>query len=130
MHQISEIRDRFCTTNVGGTLLLKVCSFLENHRAQILDVEVDRLRVRVGHSRLQRLFYHCPNVKPAEISLVIFRDQVDGLDEDVRFRLPGRSCSQIDVTISPQSKSWRPEEFRQFARRLMWSMRAHFVAPS
>ena len=127
--RLAAVHDRFFTTNVGGTLFLKTCSFVQEQHARIVDVDENRLKIRVGHTWMQRLLYRVSNDKPAEIQLRIHRDASVLLSEEERMRLPGISCSQIQVTITPRSPSWDHGEFQQFARRMLWDLRQHFVAP-
>ncbi len=123
------VEDRFYTTNLGDLLLLKALGFIEDHHARILDVAENHLKLRVGNTFLERFFYRCSKERPVEITLHIRQevDQEDSIKESLR--LPGIACSQVDVTIVPQSRAWKKSEFEQFSRRILWSLRQHFISP-
>lgn len=125
---LSTIRERIYTANLGTLLVLKACGFVIEHRARIIEVTENQLRLRIGANRIQRLLFDCPRHSPVDVTLDICDYPQEDLPEDERMRLPGVSCSQIDVTISP-SQSWDHAEFQQFSRRMLWSLRQHFVSP-
>ncbi len=126
---IEPVTDRFFTANLGSLLFLKSCGFVEDHTAKILEVTEDTLKVRLGHTWLERLFYQCSNDRPVDVTLRIKGNDLAELSEEEKLRLPGIDCSRIDVTIVPRSRTWKESDFRQFSRKILWSLRHHFVSP-
>ncbi len=126
---IKPVTDRFFTANLGCLLFLKSCGFVEDHAAKILDVTENRLKVRVGHTWLERLFFRCSKDRPVDVTLQINRSDEVALSEEEKLRLPGIECSRIDVTIVPASRTWKESEFQQFSRKILWSLRHHYVSP-
>lgn len=126
---IPAVQERIFTTNLGTLLLLKTCGFVEEYRGRIIEVTENRLRVRIGGSALQRLFSRFPLEKAVEVDLQIHHEVTTNLTEEDRSRLPGIACSQVDITIRPGTRSWTKADFQTYSRRMLWTLRKHFVAP-
>lgn len=126
---IEPVTDRFFTANLGCLLILKSCGFVEDHTAKILEVTENRLKVRLGHTWLERLFFTCSKDRPVDVTLQVNLNDLTGLSEEEKLRLPGVDCSRIDVTIVPASRTWKESDFQQFSRKILWSLRHHYVSP-
>ena len=51
------VTESFTSCDLGNSLMLKLCGFIEDQQAEILDVNEKRLQLRVGRSWLAR-FWH------------------------------------------------------------------------
>lgn len=129
MATIPPVTDRIFTANIGCLLVKKACGFVEDHQARIVEVTENRLRLKIGYSWLERLLYRVRPEPPVEVVLCFQESSLQELSEEERIRQPGIGCSQIDVTIQPRSSWGRPQDFEQSARRLLWSLREHFISP-
>jgi hypothetical protein len=146
--KIQPVTDCFASLNLKTTLILKACGFIEAHDAQILDVNEISLRLRVGHRWWERLLFclrfsslslHATAfpptgesdplcLKPVEIQLRV-RHDVSREERIIgKTHLPSADYSFVEVTIRPRSPRWTEAEFREQARRLLWSLRFHFMA--
>ncbi|MEW4489563.1 hypothetical protein AB1L42_15885 [Thalassoglobus sp. JC818] len=127
---LSSIRDRFFTTNYGSTIILKACGFVEEHHARILSAEDGQIRVRIGFTMLEQFIFNCPRTRPVDVMLRV--RHLDDHEEagEMKDVLPAAKCSQVDVEILPKSVGWSQPEFEQFSRKLLWSLRSHFVSPA
>lgn len=124
---MEPLHDRFASLNLGNTLILKLCGFIESRRAEILDVEEGFLRLRVNESIRQRRLPFGLFRSALEVRLTF--SELDGttLNPDVDWH-PQSRYSQVSATISPLGIRWTADAFRQESRRLLWDLRAHLVA--
>jgi hypothetical protein len=122
---VPPIGDRFVSLNVGNTLILKVCGFIDDHQARILDVSETQLNVRIGAAWYRRVFN--PGLpRLIDVNLKIERDAESRLAA-VR-QLSASSYCTLSVQLRPVGPGWNPMRFQQTARRLLWTLRAHFMA--
>ena len=123
------VTDSFITSNLDSLIILKACGFIESHRARILAVSDGYLKLRVGHGSLARMFFECPvNYKPLLITLKI-HDEIKQEDIESGKYKPSRvKHSAVDVSIKPDAIDWTHQEFNDAARKVLWSLRYHFMA--
>lgn len=120
----SPLVSRFVSLNIGNTLILKACGFIEAQQARILDVTEDSLTLRIGAGWLERMLREQPLHPPLELKLYI-QDACADIDPG---RRPHATSKVIDVTISPLSARWSAEWFQETSRRLLWQLHSHFLA--
>ncbi|WP_437226640.1 hypothetical protein SH661x_004691 [Planctomicrobium sp. SH661] len=118
--------DRFVSLSVGSTLVLKACGFIEDHQAKILEVSETLLRVRTGSLWYEGLFAF--GNKPLEICLSINPLNKEEEPNHQRFNRPSNSYCTIDVAIRSSSPRWSQEEFERESKRMLWTLRAYFMA--
>lgn len=145
---VPPITDCFASLNLKTTLILKACGFIEAHGAQILDVDEGTLRLQVGYRWWERLLFclrfTSPTVpatavprhgqgegfrlKPIEVQLTM-RHEISEKERRIgQTHLPAAEYSFVEVRIRPCSAFWTDAEFHEHARRLLWSLRFHFMA--
>lgn len=120
--------DHFYSLCLGNTLLLKTCGFIEDHGAEILDVDEQFLRIRTGSHWLTSLLRSFRIPQTMVIELRIHPPQSQG---ELPGPLPSRSRNsycQIDVEIRPASPNWTREQFVQESRRMLFVLRSYFMA--
>jgi|GEM_PF-2237037 hypothetical protein len=122
---VPPVGDRFVSLNVGNTLILKACGFIDDFQARILDVSETRLNVRIGAVWYRRLFN--PRLpRQIDVDLQIERD-VESRLAPVR-QFSASSYCTLSVQLRPVGPGWNQEQFHQAARRLLWTLRGHFMA--
>jgi hypothetical protein len=121
------LTDRFVSLSVGNILVLKACGFIEAHHARIVDISEQRLRLRLGQFWWERLL-RGNSQKAIEIILEI--DNSNPGERAARDELYQRRYCTMDVSINPIDGGWTPEDFHWESRRLLWSLRSHFLACS
>ena len=124
------VTDSFITSNLDSLIVLKACGFIESHQARILAVSDGFLKLRVGHGSLTRFFFECPvSYKPIEITLKIHNEIKPEEIESGKYNNPPQvKHSAIDVAIKPDAIDWGYQEFQDAARKVLWSLRYHFMA--
>ena len=110
--------------NVGGTLLLKACGFVEEHQARLMDITENSLTIRMGDSWLQRTWGKSGTIPTMEIHLE-FGDITNKAKTD---RVPHATSNLINVELRATSRSWTNEMFEDASRRMLWLLRSHFIA--
>jgi len=118
---LSPVTDTFETTNLGSTLILKACGFVEEHRARIINVREGHLKLRIGHSWLERLFIK--SCEPVDVVLNITEHDHNAPDSDSRV-----PRSSVQVSIRPKSMNLTRDQFAELSRKILWSLRYHFIA--
>ena len=121
-----SLTDRFVTSDLGSTIVLKACGFIGAHHARILKVSQGTLKIRVGHTWIERLLYQVGHQKPVDVTLNFHEDDEATIYAE-RYTRPQVKQATVEVTIEPQS-SLSDEEFEQVSRKLLWSLRYHFMA--
>ncbi len=123
------VTDSFVTSNLGTMIILKACGFVDTHHARIINVSEGYLKLRIGHGALTRLFYNCKaSHKPLEVTVNI-RETIDSEDLATgKYVPPQVKHAAVDVKISPDSLGWNNQEFQDVARKVLWSLRYHFMA--
>jgi hypothetical protein len=125
---VEPLTDRFVSLSIGNVLVLKACGFIEAHGARILDISEEQLRLRLGQFWWERLL-RGQSQKAIEILLQIDNSspREPGSHRDELYHR--RYCT-MDVSIIPTDGGWTPDDFHWESRRLLWSLRSHFLACS
>lgn len=125
---ISPVTDCFASLNLKATLILKACGFIEAHRARILDIGEGFIKVRIGARWWERWLFVPDDPWPMEVVLTI-RDDISQEERRIgRGHLPAADYGFVSVAVRPVSRRWSETEFHEEARRLLWSLRFHFMA--
>ncbi len=118
------VRETLVTCNVGSTLFLKLCGFIEDCEARILDVDVDHLRVRVGRTWVERWWHGLRGHSPLEVRIAI--RPVDQTVAD--WQRTNAGAAVLDVHVCPLGPRWTQETFDECARRAVHKLRLHLMA--
>lgn len=126
-----SITDCFLSVNLGSTLILKACGFIEDHDARIMDVGDNRLHLRIGATRLdQRVLQFLGRSfewSPMDIHITL-QDAEEEANANFATRPHARS-TVVHVTLRPVSNRFgNLERFQREGRRLLWQLRSHFIA--
>ena len=128
LHSTPTYSDRFVTTNYGATLILKACGFIQEQHAKIVDVEEDVLKLRLSAPSRWALFRMLGSERPIDIQLEMKELEKSECQGEVSERLPAAKCAQVEVKMEAGIGSWNSTDFEAYARRVMWSLRTHFMA--
>lgn len=120
---LPTVTDQFLVANVGTTVLLKACGFIEEQGAELVDVGEDFLRLRVGPTS-QMGFIPLGGHRGSIDVTIVFRAVDDASQGANRFRV------NVSVTLRPLSRTVGEEEFQDSARKLLWKLRGHFITCS
>lgn len=111
--------------DLGNTLLLKLCGFIEDQNAELIEVSEDCYRLRIGHSRLARFWHGIAGHNPVEVTLHIRRDE-SYRPEVGRYSRP--ADARIEVVVRPLGLGWRRERFDECGHRIVNRLRFHLMA--
>jgi hypothetical protein len=114
----------FTSCDLGNSLMLKLCGFIEDQHAEILDVNETRLQLRVGRSWLQRWWHGVRGHGPLEVTLDIDRQAVRLIDDWRRIHAPH---AVVRVHVRPLGRLWRQDAFEESARQVMQRLRRYLI---
>jgi hypothetical protein len=120
----SVVTGSFTSCDLGNSLMLKLCGFIEDQQAEILDVNEKRLQLRVGRSWLQRWWHGVRSHGPLEITLDIDRQAVRLIDDWRRIHAPH---AVVRVHVRPLGRLWRQDAFEACARQVMQRLRRYLI---
>lgn len=115
---------QFATCKIGGMLLLKLIGFIEDERAEIMEVSEEHIVLRLGQPWYLRWWHGEERRRPLAVRL----DFSDPESELPNWRKANARRSLVTVNIRPMTKSFRPREFQQRAESVLHNLRLHFVA--
>jgi hypothetical protein len=105
-------------------LLLKLIGFIEDERAEILDVSEAHITLRIGQPWFRRWWHGVERRRPLEVRLD-FGEPGHDLQAWQQTRA---ARSAVDVRIRPLTWSFRQDDFQRRAEAITRSLRLHFVA--
>lgn len=110
--------DSYQVSNIGTCLFLKLCGFIDEVRASILNVDEEHLFLKVRPSRWPVWTGEGNGFPHMDIEIRISPVGAAG------WRYPQ---AQIDVIV--RDKSWfsNPARFEAASRRLLWKLRGHLM---
>jgi len=113
----------FVACEQGGTLMLKLCGFIESYGAEILDVDEEHLRLRVGQTWLQRLWRGGRNHGPVEVSLDLKRPDRHVAD----WQRTTAHQVKVRASVLPVGR-WQPRKFEDCAQGILHRLRWHLMS--
>ncbi len=118
------IEDRFITCSLDNLMMFKLCGFIEDERAEIIDVSDKEVRLLLGRHWLTRLMNSRERRRPIEVRLM-FSDPGDDLPV---WKSAHAQRSVVDVSIRPLSLTIPTADFHRRAASVLNKLRLHFVA--
>jgi hypothetical protein len=119
------VTESLSACDLANTLMLKLCGFIEDQQAQLLDISEDRYRLQIGFNRLTRFWHGISGHDPVEVTLEIQRDE-SYQPEARRASRPGRAT--IHVAVRPLGGRWRRASFEECGQRIVQRLRLHLMA--
>lgn len=117
------IREAFNACDLGNTLFLKLCGFIQDQQARLVDVRDHHYKLKIGYSRWER-FWH--GIKGHEPVLVTLNVRQNGARGSVPQSQAAGAVVEIDVR--PAGIGWRPAAFEKCARQIVRRLRVHLLA--
>ena len=115
---VASQRVTFVVSDIGTCLFLKLCGFVEEHRAEIRDVSETHLRLRWGGSWLRQLCCEAGSRPPLEM-LICFSSSDEGTVHAQKTR--------VEVVVRDGGVFTPQERFESAARRVIWQLRNHLL---
>lgn len=117
------VTGQIATCKAGGMLLLKLMGFIEDQRAEILDVSEEHIVMRLGRPWYVRWWDGGERRRPVRVRLDFADSCVDASAQTSSARR-----SLVNVHIRPMTRSFREADFRRRADDILHKLRLHFVA--
>ena len=114
------IHETLLAGDTGGTLFLKLCGFIDEHRAIVRNVWDDGVALRLSRSR---------GMFPRNLDMELrIRPTTDETDCDLHLEDWQRSHSRralVDIRLRPSGWCWGRAAFQEEVRKTMWLLRWH-----
>jgi len=118
------VTSRFATCKIGGMLLLKLVGFIEDERAEILEVSDEHIVLRLGHPWYLRWWHGVERRRPVSVRL----DFAEPSNDTPSWQKANARRSLVTVNIRPMTNTFRPRDFERRADAVLRNLRLHFVA--
>ena len=118
------VTDRFVSCKVGGMLLLKIAGFIQDERAELINITEHDVTLRLGQPWYRRWWSGTERRRPIEVHL---RFSAPG-DDLATWQTASARRSVVEARIRPLSSTHRTEDFLRRADAIRNMLRLHFVA--
>lgn len=110
--------ETYLVSDIGTCLILKLCGFVEEHRAEIRDVSENHLRLRLGGSWFQRLWGGRSLGHPLDVEILFV---------PVEAEQATRPLARVQIVVQDVRCLWPSDRFEAAARRVLWQLRNHLM---
>ena len=110
--------ETFLVSDIGTCLILKLCGFVEEYRAEIRDVSENHLQLRLGGSWLQRLWGDGTLGHPLDLEILFV---------PVETATDTRPLARVQVFVKDGRFLPQVDRFETAARRVLWQLRKHLM---
>jgi hypothetical protein len=117
------LRETLPACDLGNTLFLKLCGFIQDQQARLLDVHEHYYKLKIGYSRWERFWHGIGGHEPVLVTLKVRHDAT--LESGRRSHA---AQALVEIDIRPASLSWRPGAFQDCARHIVRRLRLHLMA--
>lgn len=116
---VASRTETYVVSNIGSCLILKLYGFVHELQAEIRDVEVNRLQLRVGRSWLKQLLGSGSPGHPLDVDI-----QIATLDETAD---TSRPQAQVEIVVRDRRGFFQSDRFDTATQRLLWQLRGHLM---
>lgn len=113
--------DTFLVTDIGTCLLLKLCGFVEEYRAEIREISENHLSLRLCGSWVQRLWSVSPLHYPLDLEILFVPSEME---------TDSRPQSRVEIVVRDARFLTNTDRFEAATRRVLWQLRSHLLAIS
>jgi hypothetical protein len=117
------VREALPACDLGNTLFLKLCGFIQDQQARLLEVEEDNYRLQIGHSRWERFWHGVGGHNPVLVTLAVRRDETPEWD-----RRSHAAQAVVEIAVRPAGLGWQAREFESCAQHIVRRLRLHLMA--
>ncbi len=110
--------DTYLVSDIGTCLMLKLCGFVEQYRAEIRDVSENHLHLRLGGSWLQRLLGSKSLGHPLELEILFV---------PVESETDTRPLARVQIVVRNTGLLSPSDRFEVAAHRVLWQLRNHLM---
>ena len=120
-----QIKDELVTSNIAGTLMLKLCGFVEDQQARILDISEDHLKLKIGYTLFERFWHGLSGHGPLEVTLDIRDGAGEGLADWQRSQA---RHARVCVCVRPAGGAWGQKRFESCANAVLHRLRLYLMS--
>lgn len=117
------VREALPACDLGNTLFLKLCGFIQDQQARLLQVEEHNYRMKIGFSRWERFWHGINSHDPVLVTLAVHRDHTPAYD-----RRSHAAQAIVEIDVRPAGFGWSAEAFDSCARHIVRRLRLHLMA--
>ena len=117
------VRESLSACDLENTLFLKLCGFIQDQQARLLDVNEHRYKLKIGYSRWERFWHGINGHEPVLVTLNVRRDATADCD-----RRSHSAQAVVDIDVRPAGFGWRETAFESCARHIVRRLRVHLMA--
>ncbi len=110
--------ETYLVSDIGTCLMLKLCGFIEQYRADIRDVDENHLHLRLGGSWFQQLLGRNSLGYPLDLELLFV---------PVESATDTRPLVRVQVVVQNARLISSPDRFEVAAHRVLWQLRNHLM---
>jgi hypothetical protein len=117
------VREALHACDLGNTLFLKLCGFIQDQQARLLEVDEHNYRLQSGFSRWERFWHGGDGHDPVLVTLAVRRDEAAEWD-----RRSHASDAIVEIAVRPAGFGWSAADFDSTARHIVRRLRLHLMA--
>jgi hypothetical protein len=117
------VREALHACDLGNTLFLKLCGFIQDQQARLLEVDEHNYRLKIGYSRWERFWHGMSGHDPVLVTLAVRRDETPEWD-----RRSHAADAIIEIAVRPAGFGWNAADFQSTARHIVRRLRLHLMA--
>ncbi len=110
--------ETYLVSDIGTCLILKLCGFVEEYRAEIRDVSENHLCLRLGGSWFDRLLGDGSLGHPLDLEILFVPVEAEG---------GTRPLARVEIVVRDGQFLSPVDRFEAAARRVLWQLRNHLV---
>ncbi len=119
---VASRTETYLVSNIGPCLLLKLCGFIQEQRAEIHDVGDHRLLLRIGSTWLSRLTGSKSPGHPIDLEI-----RFNSLEESNHTTHPQ---ARVDILIRDRQFFFHADQFESATQQILWQLRGHLMVNS
>jgi hypothetical protein len=108
--------------DLGNTLFLKLCGFIQDQQARLLDVQEHHYQLKIGYSRWERFWHGIHGHEPVLVTLHVRHDETPEWE-----RRSHASQAIVEIDVRPAGFGWQAAAFENCARHIVRRLRLHLM---
>jgi hypothetical protein len=117
-----RLREDLHACDLGNTLFLKLCGFIQDQHARLLEVDEHNYRMKIGFTRWERFWHGVDGHDPLLVTLAVRRDETPGWE-----RRSHAADAIVEIDVRPAGFGWSAAAFDSTARHIVRKLRLHLM---
>ncbi|MFO1096004.1 MAG: hypothetical protein U0992_22265 [Planctomycetaceae bacterium] len=116
------VHESVSACDLGNTLFLKLCGFIQDQQARLLEVDEHHYQLKIGFSRWERFWHGVGGHDPVLVTLAVRRDETPECD-----RKSHAAQAIVDIDVRPAGFGWSAATFERCAAHIVRRLRLHLM---